>query len=168
MSFNKVDKPLKGDLIRVRRKLGYYHFGIAISDDRVVHFSAIDQDVSDKKNMMIIETSLKDFLKGDVLEVEQPYSSPFSRDEVVKRAKKHVKSHQFRRKYYSVVDNNCEHFARYCYCDKAESKQVIAASVTAAITGMMLVGIVAGAVTKKAKQRSTNITEERKKIKNSA
>ena len=168
MSFHKVDRPLKGDLIRVKRKLGYYHFGIAINEDRVVHFSAIDKDISDKKNMMIVETSLEEFLKGDELEVEQPYSSPFSRDEVAKRAKKHIKLHQFRRKYYHFVDNNCEHFARYCYYDKVESKQVVAATVTGVIAGMMLAGIAAGAITKKAKQRSTNVTAERKRIKNSA
>lgn len=169
MSFKKVDKPLKGDLLRVHRSLGYYHFGIAISEDRVIHFSAPDQDITDKTKMRIIETSLKDFLKGDQLEIEQPYDSSFSRDEVVKRAKKYVNSNRFRGKYYHVVTNNCEHFARYCYYDKNESKQVVAVTVGAAIAGALIAGAaVAGVATKKAKKNSASIQTQRDNFKKSA
>lgn len=169
MSFKKVDRPLKGDLLRVHRQLGYYHFGVAVSEDRVIHFSAPEQDITDKTKMRIIETPLKDFLKGDELEVWQPYDSSFSREEVVKRAKKHVNSNRFRNKYYNVVTNNCEHFARYCYYDKNESKQVVTVTVGAAIMGAILAGAaVTGIATKKAKKNSANIETQRKEFKNSA
>lgn len=154
MSFNKVDKPLKGDLLRVHRKTGYYHFGIAVGNDRVIHYAALDSDFSNKKEMKIVETPLEQFVKDGALEIEQPYSSPFTRDEVVNRAKKLANSHRFRRKYYNLVDNNCEHFARYCYYDKAQSKQVMAAAMVVIATGATLTGtLIAALALKKAKRR---------------
>lgn len=154
MSFNKVDRPLKGDLLRVHRKTGYYHFGIAVDNNRVIHYAALDSDFSDKKEMKIVETSLEQFVKGDLLEIEQPYSSPFSRDEVVNRAKKLANSHRFRRKYYNLVDNNCEHFARYCYYNKAESRQVMLAAMLVLGAATSLTGtIIAAVALKKAKRR---------------
>lgn len=169
MSFNKVNKPLKGDLLRVRRKEGYYHFGIAVDSETVIHFTALENDLADnKKDMKIIETSLFRFLKGDQLEVEQPYNSKFTRDEVVKKAKKYVNCAKFRDKYYNFLTNNCEHFARYCYDGEPTSKQVVSGAMVAAIGGATLVGAVAASLlvkgTRKRKKTSTpNVRKIEKK-----
>ena len=150
-----MDVPTKGDLLRVHRKSGYYHFGVAVSPTRVIHFTAEKSDLGDnKKDFKIIETSLERFLLGDELEIEEPYSANFDRDEVVQRAKNCANSNLFRKKYYNFVSNNCEHFARYCYYGKAESEQVIAGTTLVVAAGTMLVGAVA----------SKLISNRRKKI----
>ena len=160
MSFLKKRTPKAGDLLRVRRKAGYYHFGIAVSEDRVVHFTAPQGDLSDnKKDMRIIETSLDRFIKGDVLEIEEPYSAVFTREEVVKRAKNYANSHYFRGKPYNFVSNNCEHFARYCYDGEEQSLQVSAVRSAVIATGVAVAAGVAGAVivsTKKKKNKTKN------------
>ncbi len=126
MKFTKLDIPEKGDLLRVHRKKGYYHYGVASSESTVIHFTGKEDDsITDFKKVKIRETPLSDFVKKDKLQVLTPYSSSFSRDEVVDRAKSFLGSHKFRDKYYNLITNNCEHFARYIYFDKAESTQVI-------------------------------------------
>ena len=145
MAFLKILTPTKGDLLRVHRKEGYYHFGIAVSSDRVIHFTAESSDLSNnKKDFLIIETSLQRFLLNDELEIEEPYSSKFDRDEVVERAKNYANSNLFRKKYYNFVSNNCEHFARYCYDGSAQSEQVVAGTTIVVAAGALIAGAVAG------------------------
>lgn len=138
MNFLTKIVPQKGDLLRVHRSAGYYHFGIAVSENRVIHFTAKNSDLSNnKKDMAIIETSLDRFILNDELEILYPYQGKFDRDEVVKRAKNYVNSPLFRQKPYNFVTNNCEHFARYCYEGKANSEQVITvATIVAAGLGL--------------------------------
>lgn len=144
MAFIKQTFPLQGDLLRVHRKEGYYHFGIAVSRDRVIHFTAEKTDLSkDSKEFKIIETSLQRFLLNDELEIEQPYQSPFEREEVVKRAKNYANSSCFRGKPYNFVSNNCEHFARYCYEGNARCDQVMTAALFVAALGATAVTLVA-------------------------
>lgn len=155
MAFQKMDRPLRGDLLRVFRKQGYYHFGIAVNETEVIHFSAPDGDMSEnKRQLKIIKTSLERFLRGDQLEVEVPYTAKYSRDEVVERAEKYLDT-KFRDRNYNLVTNNCEHFARYCYDGKAESKQVIQGALLTAATGSVLVGVTIGAVARKVKKKIT-------------
>lgn len=150
MAFLKILTPTKGDLLRVHRKEGYYHFGIAVSSDRVIHFTAESSDLSNnKKDFLIIETSLQRFLLNDELEIEEPYSSKFDRDEVVERAKNYANSRLFRGKYYNFISNNCEHFARYCYDGKAESEQVVAGTTIVVAAGTLVAGAVAAAIASK-------------------
>src|SRR5574344_1393183 len=133
MSFIKCISPEKGDLVRVKRKQGYYHFGIAIGTDEVIHFSGSTSDsVTDNKDVEIRDTNLDSFLRGDELEVWSPFDSCFSRDEVCERALSYVGEGVFNGKRYSLVDNNCEHFARYIYYGKKSSQQVnkVSASVS--------------------------------------
>ena len=147
MAFLKMEYPTKGDILRVHRKEGYYHFGVAVSPTRVIHFTAEKSDLgNDKKDFKIIETSLERFLLGGQLEIEEPYSSKFDRDEVVERAKNYVNSQLFRGKYYNFVTNNCEHFARYCYDGKAQSDQVITGATVVVAAGALVAGAIAGKV----------------------
>lgn len=151
MSFQRVDRPSKGDIVRVHRKEHYYHYGIAVDENTVVHFTALTEDItSNKKEMKIIETSLDKFLRGGQLEVQTPYDSRFTRDQVVEKAKRWIDCVQFRGKYYNLTTNNCEHFARYCYYGSHSSKQVVQAAAATAVLGAVAVGVAAGAVIKKA------------------
>lgn len=125
MAFVKTTKVEKGDLIRVRRKKGYCHFGIASSDSTVIHFTGDNEDsVLNSKGVLVRETSLERFLRGDTLEVETPYNSEFPRDIVVLRARDYLGKDKVNGKTYNFITNNCEHFARLCYEDSLESKQV--------------------------------------------
>ena len=151
MSFQRVNKPLRGDIVRVHRKEHYYHYGIALDENTVVHFTALKDDMtSNKKDMKILETSLDRFLLGGQLEVQVPFDSCYSRDQVAEKAKRWVNCVQFRGKYYNLVTNNCEHFARYCYYGSHKSNQVIQAAAAATVLGAVAVGVTAGAVIKKA------------------
>ena len=155
MSFVKRRVPSKGDLLRVRRSAGYYHFGIAVDENTVIHFSAPQGDLSDnKQELMIIETPLSQFVRGDVLEIEEPYNSVFTPENVVKRAKNYVNSRYFRGKPYNFIENNCEHFARYCYDGDPKSKQVIDVTTAVIATGAAVVAGVAGAVIAKKKKKN--------------
>ena len=125
MSFEINVKPIKGDIIRVKRKLGYYHYGIYIGHNKVIHYSAPEDDsIFDNRNISIRMGDLKEnFLRGDVLEVNIPYSSFFFRFIVCRRAKKLLGVHKFRDVEYDLLKNNCEHFANYCYYGDAVSAQ---------------------------------------------
>ena len=52
--FYKVEKPEKGDLIRVRRKSGYFHFGIATGEDSIIHFTDIGCDFGQTNGISIL------------------------------------------------------------------------------------------------------------------
>ena len=125
MSFELNVKPIKGDLIRVKRKLGYYHYGIYIGHNKVIHYSAPEDDsIFDNRNIEIRKGDLKEnFLRGDTLEVNIPYSSFYYRFIVCRRAKKLLGVHKFRDQDYDLLKNNCEHFANYCYFGEAVSAQ---------------------------------------------
>lgn len=129
MSFVKNVEPLKGDLIRVQRKLGYYHFGIYIGHGKIVHFSADkDDSIFDNTHIRIQLGKLEDFLRGDILEVNLPFNALYSRGQVCRRAKKMVGSKELEGKVYDLLGNNCEHFANYCYYGYSISDQSVAAN----------------------------------------
>ena len=140
MSWKKRLKPQAGDILRVHRKSGYYHYGIAVSNDRVVHFTAGDEDLSkNKKDMKIIESSLDRFLLGGTLQIESPYRASYDPEIVVERAKSYVDSPRFNGKYYNFITNNCEHFANFIYYGDKVSKQVkVGTAVVATVVGGVL------------------------------
>lgn len=143
-NYKIITKLEKGDLVRVRRKAGYCHFGIASSDNTVIHYSDFGSDsVLDPSKVKVIETSLKDFLQGDNLEIRYPFDSPYSRDEIVSRARSYLGQYKFRDKGYDLATNNCEHFARYIYYNKATSRQVKAAAVAAGLLVAVGAGVLA-------------------------
>jgi hypothetical protein len=58
---NNKKKAVYGDVIGVK-KIGYKHFGIFISNDRIIHYAPISGDFG--KDIYIHETTLNDFLSG--------------------------------------------------------------------------------------------------------
>lgn len=148
MGFIKNNKPEIGDLLRVKRKYGYYHFGIMIENDNVIHFSGATNDNclnSNKVNIRV--SSLIDFLKGDTLEINVPYDSIFTREEVVKRAKSLLNLDGKNKYKYNLITNNCEHIARQIYYNKHSSKQVnkvttLTLTALGAIAGVLTTSIV--------------------------
>lgn len=128
-----------GDHIKVRRRLGYYHHGIDIGKDRVIHFAG---EPGKKKDASIEETSLKEFLNGGKIEIVE-YSECLSPQETVRIAKNSLKQSE-----YNLLWNNCEHFARYCKTKEKKSEQVrdAAAGTTAGLSSGGTVALSIGAV----------------------
>lgn len=119
-----------GDIIYTERKHGLYsHYGIYVGENQVVHFSAPKGRETDAESADIIQTSIEEFLRGDQLFVlrEKPGSDykPYPPDVIVERAKAEIGK---RKGTYSLVSNNCEHFAYWCRYGVKESIQVDAAA----------------------------------------
>jgi len=82
---DKKNTPQFGDVICVK-KIGYYHFGIYINDNSIIHF-APDGDFStileSMKNAYIHETNLEKFMSGQyelfVCDFNEFYSEPSKR-----------------------------------------------------------------------------------------
>lgn len=104
-----------GDHIRVKRRIGYYHHGIDIGKNRIIHFTG---EPGKKKNASIEETSLEEFLNGGKIKIVK-YSDCFSPKKTVAIAKKRLSESG-----YNVAWNNCEHFARDCKTGEKKSEQV--------------------------------------------
>ena len=131
-----IEKKLElGDHIYVRRKgLLYSHHGIYAGDGTVIHFRGIEKE---KQNPLVIITDIENFLNSGKLK-RRNYKKRLPHSETVRIARKHLSE-----KGYSLVFNNCEHFATYCATGKKKSRQVRRAvsgivSVTLAIAATVI------------------------------
>lgn len=121
--WEKNIKPFYTAQIRVNRGF-YYHHGIYLSDDAVVHFAAKESDsILDPTKARIILTTLEEFLRGGVIEVRE-----YSEDE-----QKKVRDPSDIANYalsclgnggYDLLQNNCEHFSNECVFGVKSSEQV--------------------------------------------
>ncbi|NLT96112.1 MAG: lecithin retinol acyltransferase family protein [Clostridia bacterium] len=98
----------------------YRHYGIDIGDGTVVHFRG-DRFLI-QKSAWIQRTSMKSFLGGGELYIEENVKYAFPRNEVVRRALSQVGSNFGG---YNFIFNNCEHFAYWCATGRRISKQVM-------------------------------------------
>lgn len=147
MSFLSSLYPEAGDLVKVKRKAGYSHYGIAVGNEHVIHFTGANGDLGeDEGGIMVRETSLASFANGDQVLVEKSFNSPFKPEIIVERAKNAVGSTNFRGKPYNFVTNNCEHFARYIFSGRARCTQVRSTVKNLAAIGGTAIVSVAGAV----------------------
>jgi hypothetical protein len=123
----------RGDHVRVQRSM-YFHHGIAVEQDRVVHFTG---EPGSKSDAAIRETVVSEFSQGGSIEVVE-YGKCLQEDETVRLARSRIGEAD-----YHLVQNNCEHFARYCKTGVPGSEQVkdVAGGVGAAIgTGAAAAG----------------------------
>lgn len=122
--------PQPGDVIYVYRRWGVYqHFGVYIGNvgrlkNQVIHFSGKKKDIT-FSDVAIIQTSLKEFLRGGEMHIQKPNLNgwdPFPVEQIIRNAKG-----KLGKKKYNIVFNNCEHFANYCRFGKHKSGQVVRA-----------------------------------------
>lgn len=117
--------PALGDHIRVERYGGlYYHHGIYIGKNKVIHFAPLSGgEIINWSEAKVIETSLEDFLKDGEIEIRQYTDDElmelYSPKEIVQNAK-----HCLGYTNYNLIFNNCEHFANSCTTGKHRSPQV--------------------------------------------
>lgn len=114
--------PLKADHIRVNRGI-YYHHGIYVSDQEVIHFTGNNNDNLFGFNNQVIGTNLHEFLRLGICEVklynEDELADLYPPEGIVAYARSCLGD-----KGYNLVFNNCEHFANMCTLGKHRSKQV--------------------------------------------
>lgn len=117
--------PKRGDHIRVRRMNGlYYHHGIFVSDDEVIHFTGDDDDsVLDWSKAHVIKTDLQKFLRGGEVEVKEYTDAEIGDLYPVEGIVSYARS-CLGEGGYNLIFNNCEHFANACTLGKYRSRQV--------------------------------------------
>jgi len=124
----------RGDHIKVRRFL-YSHHGIDCGDGTVIHYTGSPLH---RINAAIRRTPLEAFTKGKKQYII-PYNPQPSPDEVIRRATDRLNEEK-----YSLVFNNCEHFATYCMTGAGKSPQVLKAiAATVVLVGGVLTLIAA-------------------------
>ena len=112
-----------GDIIRVYTGR-YYHFGIYIGDNTVIHFAGPDpRTLTDASKAKIRKDSLDHFSMNKNLEVRD-YSIE---EKIRKRSPKKVieeATSQIGNAGYDIIYNNCEHFVNKCVFGVAYSTQI--------------------------------------------
>jgi hypothetical protein len=107
---------LPGDHIYVKRKGRFYtHHGIYMGDGKVIHFAG---SIREKIDPVVHETDQSRFLKDGILR-RRDYKQRLPASETIRIAREQLSDRS-----YSMVWNNCEHFATYCATGKKKSQQV--------------------------------------------
>jgi hypothetical protein len=96
----------------------YSHYGIDLGDGKVAHF--MGDSIWIRQESQILETTIEKFVKDGELSVLENIHYNFTREEVVARAYEAINTNFGG---YSVVENNCEHFAMWCATGIKESRQ---------------------------------------------
>jgi len=104
----------KGDHIKVNR-IGYTHHGIDTGDGNVIHYTG---EVASKSNALVQKDRIDTFADGGKIKVIE-YDKCLPVSEVIRRA-----TSRLYEKSYSLIFNNCEHFARWCKTGEHKSEQV--------------------------------------------
>lgn len=134
-----------GDILGIKRRGGLYeHYAVYIGNGEVIHYSGQNNDFSEKPT--IHQAPIENFFNNDnkffVLDFPPQYGAPvkirstvpanlsfpgknsvsyhlYSPEETVLRAKSRLGEDS-----YSLIFNNCEHFAIWCKTGISESHQV--------------------------------------------
>ena len=122
MEIWKFKEPYPGAHIRVQ--IGtIYHHGIYIGNDEVVQFGEPFNINTIPKDIKVIRSHMKDFLKDGFLEVREFTRSEKKQknkdEEIVRLALSRVGEGG-----YDLLKNNCEHFVNECIFNKKISSQV--------------------------------------------
>ncbi|KAI6657341.1 NC domain protein [Oopsacas minuta] len=130
------------------------HYGVYIGDEGVIHFS------QDGIKLM----SYDEFASGYEVSLKR-YDATHPREQIVEVARYYLK-HPEEWDDYSLVFNNCEHFASFCATGKKKSGQVQKAVVAGAVgvdVGAVLT-VVAGGLFIAANGKEDNDKNEEKYV----
>ncbi len=105
-----------GDHISARRRGGFYtHQGIYVGEGKVIHYTGSRKE---KVNAVVKETTLLRFSKGKPLK-RRNHIGRLSPSRTVDLAKSQLSHGR-----YSMLWNNCEHFATFCATGEKDSRQI--------------------------------------------
>jgi hypothetical protein len=107
----------RGDHIFVER-LAYTHHGIDTGRGTVIHYTGVAGRKKKQNGAAVRETPIDAFGRREEIKVRL-YDKCDSPDVILKRAESRLREAR-----YSLVFNNCEHFATWCKTGVAESEQV--------------------------------------------
>ena len=130
-----------GSHIQVSR-FGYSHHGIYVGNDLVIHYSGFAQ-AFDKGAITL--TTLEEFLDDEIDFDIVAYPSSqqcYSAEEIVERAYSRLGEDN-----YSLMFNNCEHFACWCVTGSHSSQQVNRVMATVSFVSISLYAVQANATT---------------------
>ena len=96
-----------GEIVKVPR-VPYWHFGVSLGSKGVIDHAKIQG---------VARRTWEEFAKGRRV-VSAEISGPFVGEEVVARAYSQIG------KPYDLLEDNCEHFARWCVGTEAKSVQI--------------------------------------------
>ena len=104
--------PRYGDMIRTKVRF-YHHYGIYVSDERVIQFGMPDNTGTPNEQIHVMTTDIYTFLNGGTLEVGQPNREERKK---MRSAKQVVELAEGRlgETGYDILHNNCEHFVNEC------------------------------------------------------
>lgn len=125
----KKFKHLKESIYLISRPMkGYkdkHHYGVWDLINNVVYHSHTDD--KNKNNATFQKTSLSVFLQGNfIIRVHDiDRKTKFDHETIINNCKDKCGKHE----PYWLPSDNCEHFARYCYCGTKTSRQIIAGSI---------------------------------------
>ena len=107
----------KGQHLFIKRASGSYtHHGLGVSNDRVIHYSGLANDL--KTPGVIEEISLEAFAQDKEIHIKPHIERKYSPDEAIIRAGLRVGEAQ-----YHILHNNCEHFVEWCISGTHQSSQ---------------------------------------------
>lgn len=109
----RIAIPQQGDLIRSKID-SFYHFGICIGNNSVVHYSTEGKfSILNYYKMEVCKSDFNSFSQGNKIEIrifnEEEKTNLRSVEEIVKDANSKLGD-----KDYDLLFNNCEHFAYEC------------------------------------------------------
>ena len=145
-------KVQRGDVIGVART-GYEHYGVYVSNSEVIHYTSPNSDVGDNKIMATtferfmrgasdffilnfpdeagkatksVGIGARSIMAPDILKGPSIFDllrkidyKRYSANEIVSRARSKLREDR-----YSLLFNNCEHFAIWCATNVKESQQI--------------------------------------------
>lgn len=126
----------RGDHVRVSRGT-YWHHAIDCGDGTVIHYTG---ELKNWRDAAVRRTPVGDFAKGAAVECV-PYRRSSPPDRVMLRAESRLGEAR-----YSMLRNNCEHFARWCKTGNAASYQIRQAVLTGAAAATVVAATLAAIV----------------------
>jgi len=100
------------------RCLSYKHYGVDLGDGTVVHFRC--ESILAMKEAKVMITSLEDFSRDGLIQIESSIVPVFTPDQIVERAFSRLEPGF---DVYHPKYNNCEHFCTWCATGTRSSQQ---------------------------------------------
>lgn len=104
--------PQYGDMIRTKVRF-YHHYGIYVSDDRVIQFGMPDNTGTPNEQIHVMTTDIYTFLNGGTLEVAEPDREERKKMRAARQVVELAES-RIGETGYDILHNNCEHFVNEC------------------------------------------------------